>query len=79
MVRTLPDVSAVGALVTSDSSLESDPPGEKLQASETSKGRMRANNGSLDLRNIFSPCLRKIIMGRMHKSLSNLINKVNNM
>jgi hypothetical protein len=53
MVRTLPEVSVVGALMTSVSSSESDPPGEKLQASDTSKGRMRARIGSLELRDIF--------------------------
>ncbi|MBW6473240.1 MAG: hypothetical protein K0B14_08970 [Anaerolineaceae bacterium] len=36
-----------------DSASESEPPAEKLQASETSKGRMRATNDSLELRDIY--------------------------
>jgi hypothetical protein len=50
MVRTVPEVSDVGKVEELDSSSESDPPGEKLQARDTNNGRMRATNGSLELR-----------------------------
>jgi hypothetical protein len=53
LVRTGPDVSEVGAALVGDSASESEPPAEKLQASETSNGRMRASIGSLELRDIF--------------------------
>jgi hypothetical protein len=39
--------------MTSDSSSELDPPREKLQASETIKGRMRIKKGILELCDIF--------------------------
>jgi hypothetical protein len=50
MVRTVPEVSDVGTVLLGDSASESERPAEKLQASDTNKGRMRASIGSLELR-----------------------------
>jgi hypothetical protein len=51
MVRIVPDDSPVGT----DSVSESDPPAEKLQASETSRGKMMARIGILELCDMVTP------------------------
>jgi len=59
MVRTVPDVSEVGAGLVGESVSELLPLAEKLQASETNNGRMNASNGSLELYFIFSPLCKR--------------------
>jgi translation initiation factor IF-2 len=55
MVRMVPDESEVVSVVVGMSVSESESPAEKLQASETSRGSMRARRGILELRDIFTP------------------------
>jgi hypothetical protein len=70
MVRTVPDVSEVGAALVGDSASESEPPAEKLQASETSNGRMRARRGILDFLDILRPFIRIKEWQKMNNSCS---------
>jgi len=74
MVRTVPDVSDVGTILLVDSASESEPPVEKLQASDTNKGRMRAKKGILELCDIFY----SLMMNRKELWNANKYNKYDN-